>query len=278
MDILEILLSSIKNNRIAHAYLFDGSANSDKLQSALLFAQALLCNNNDAVTGKGCGTCKNCMMFKNNSHPDYHFLTVDGETIKVREHVEPFFQDIRLASPYNCKKVYIINEAQKMNAASQNSILKTLEEPFSDVVIILLSENSNALLSTILSRVIKYNFAVTAEEDVSEEIKEIFFKIIHGVESPKASDRISASLELAEQKDLQKDLLYLMQIYYRNSLVAKYTNKEMLINGFKTDRISAEGASLAVKIIEETLFALKSNANAALAMDVLVTKLREVYL
>jgi len=272
MQTLQILLDSIKTGRISHAYLFEGPPDSEKLNTAAAFSKALLCQSQNS-----CGKCLSCKMFDNNSHPNYHFLSVLADTIKIREHIEPFFQDILLSSPYSKRKIYIINEAQKMNAASQNSILKTLEEPSPDVVIILLTENGDLLLPTILSRTVHYIFKSDEHPQYDNEINEIFFNVMKNIESSSAADRFQASNELSNQKTNYADILDMMQLYYRNSLVAKYTNNEMLINYPLTDKINTVNAASAVRLIDEIRFAIKSNANIQLAADVLVTRLHDLY-
>ena len=274
MDVLSTLISAAQSGHAAHAYLFEGPSNSKKKEAAEKFASFLLCRNLSA-----CGSCDSCIMMKSGSHPDYHILSGDYDTIKIREHIAPFFSDIQMSSPYSNTKVYIIDEAHKMNSASQNSILKTLEEPVSNVVIILLTENSEMLLPTIISRVIRCTFPAeeTDFENFSQDLKEKFFDIVKNIESPKASLRIKAAADISGQKEDLNNLLDMLQMYYRNSLVAKYTSRPMLIKGPKTDKISAEGAASAVKIIDETRFAIKSNANKHLAADVMVMELHDLY-
>jgi len=257
LDVLNILLNSIKTEQVAHAYLFEGSENSDKLQAAQTFAYALL--NTDTI-----------------NHPNYNFLSVDGDTIKIREHVQPFFHDIILTSPYSERKVYIINQAHKMNSASQNSLLKTLEEPARGAIIILLTENSGKLLPTVLSRVIRYTFEDQVDFKASDEMAEQFIDVMNNIQSGSAVTRISAINQLVSEKANYNLWLDMMQMYYRNSLVGQYTSNETLINQPRTDKISATGAALAIKIIDEIRFALKSNANPQIAMDVLVTKLNDL--
>lgn len=273
MTNLELLLYTLQADHTTHAYLFEGTSNSDMKMASAAFAQAVLCQHSNA-----CGTCPGCLLFQAGTHPDYHVLSVEGDTIKIREHMEPFFQDLRLSSPYSKRKIYIIEDAHKMNSASQNSILKTLEEPASGVIILLMTDNSNLLLPTILSRVVRYHFRESSEtETYSKEFLDIFAQIMRQIESKRAADRIAAAAELTNRRNEFKELSDLMQVYYRNSLVAKYTNNPVLINTPKTDKISADGIFAAIKIIEETRFALKSNANTQLTMDLLVTKLHDLY-
>ena len=264
----QVLLSqAIQNDRVAHAYLLEGASAQARMQVATNFAKAYLCQSKEDEA-----------MFQHGSHPDFHVLDVKEETIKIRDHVVPFFQDIRLTS-YSGRKIYIITDAEKMNTASQNSILKTLEEPVKGVVILLLTANSNALLTTILSRVVRYPVTeeATPFEALEKEYQDLFFQTMAQIESPKPSARITLANEWANKKDSLPMLLDTMVQYYRNSLVEQYTNSPVLRNTPKTDKISAGGAIAAIQYIEDFRFALKSNANVQLAADVFLTKLTDAY-
>lgn len=286
------LQQAIQNDRVAHAYLLEGPSATANKEIAKDFAKALLCqenkhsnqagasdSTNNSQSGTPCNTCQSCRMFQQASHPDFHLLEVEGETIKIREHMTPFFQDIRLSS-YSGRKVYIIADAEKMNAASQNSILKTLEEPVQGVTIILLTTNSNALLPTILSRVVRYPVSEEAVPfgQMDKEYQDAFFHTIEQIESAKPSARIGLANDWANKKETLPALLDTLQQYYRNSLVEKYTGNPMLLNVPKTDKISANGAIAAMRYIDEFRFALKSNANVQLAADVFLTKLTDAYI
>lgn len=267
MQAQALLLQAITHDRVAHAYLLEGASPEARKQTARAFAKAYLCQ---TVTDE--------KMFAHDSHPDFHLLEVEGETIKIRDHVVPFFQDIRLSS-YSGRKVYVIADAEKMNAASQNSILKTLEEPVKGVVIVLLTANSNALLSTILSRVVRYPVTEEAPPftELAKEYQDMFFQTMEQIESQKPSARIILANDWANKKESLPALLDTMVQYYRNSLVEKYTESPMLRNVPKTDKIGANGAIAAIGYIEEFRFALKSNANVQLAADVFLTKLTDAY-
>lgn len=269
MQAQALLLQAIANDRVAHAYLLEGASAQARKQTATAFAKAYLCQN---------GNGNDQALFEHGSHPDFHLLEVEGETIKIREHVVPFFQDIRL-SAYSGRKVYVIADAEKMNAASQNSILKTLEEPMKGVVIVLLTANSNALLPTILSRVVRYPVteAATPFAELEKEYQDMFFQTMAQIESKKPSARITLANDWANKKESLPLLLDTMVEYYRNSLVEKYTHNPVLRNTPKTDKISADGAMAAIQYIEEFRFALKSNANVQLAADVFLTKLTDAY-
>ena len=154
--IINALKSAWNSQKISHAYLFEGPGGIGKKTVARVFAQRLMCSENtDDIDA--CGQCSNCVMFKAGTHPDFHFFSTENETIKVDE-IRDLFEAVCITPHYSDRKVYVIDKADKMNVQAQNCILKTLEEPPDNVVIMLTADNPEVLLETILSRVIKYSF------------------------------------------------------------------------------------------------------------------------
>lgn len=116
--------------------------------------QKILCLNNDE--DESC-ICKSCICFNGNNHPDYYVINEEGESIKIdtiRSIIEKAYEKPILSD----KKVYIINDFDKMTKEAQNCLLKTLEEPPEFVVIILISSNENIILNTIKSRCMTIKF------------------------------------------------------------------------------------------------------------------------
>ena len=149
-DILKYISSAVENNRVSHAYILNGERGSGKKMLANLFAMTLLC-----VTGDNepCGKCHSCKQAESGNHPDIirvthekpNSISVDDIRTQVNNTV-----DIKpYQGPY---KVYIIPQADMMTPQAQNAILKTIEEPPSYAVFLLLTENAETLLPTINSR------------------------------------------------------------------------------------------------------------------------------
>lgn len=149
-DIIEYVQNAVKSHKVSHAYIMNGERGAGKKMLASLFARTLLCENSDE---EPCGTCKSCMQAEHNNNPD--IIVVSHEkpnSISVDEIREQVNNDIIMKPYSNEYKVYIIPEADKMTEQAQNAILKTIEEPPAYAVIILLTENVDAMLPTILSR------------------------------------------------------------------------------------------------------------------------------
>lgn len=149
-DILKYISSAVENNRVSHAYILNGEIGSGKKMLANLFAMTLLCETGD---NEPCGKCHSCKQAESGNHPDIirvthekpNSISVDDIRTQVNNTV-----DIKpYQGPY---KVYIIPQADMMTPQAQNAILKTIEEPPSYAVFLLLTENAETLLPTINSR------------------------------------------------------------------------------------------------------------------------------
>jgi DNA polymerase-3 subunit delta' len=147
---LKSKMKAISQSGPSHAYLLAGERRSGKTTLAKCFAAALQC---EGEGEKPCGRCMSCLQVEEGSHPDVVWLSHDKEeTIGVEDIRTGVNEDI-LLKPYRGKyKVYLIDDAQKMTVQAQNALLKTLEEPPSYGVIILISNTVEAMLPTIQSR------------------------------------------------------------------------------------------------------------------------------
>ena len=147
---LEAQLSAqLQAGKVVHAWLLLGPAGSGKRKVALAIAAALEC---EVEPGRGCGQCSSCFRIMRSRHPDVHHVLPEGPLIPVdviREAVIPE----AARSPFEARyKIFIVEEAERMNDAAQNALLKTLEEPQSGTVFILISDQEDELLETIRSR------------------------------------------------------------------------------------------------------------------------------
>lgn len=143
------LARQIASGEVAHAWLLLGPAGSGKRPTSVAMAAAIQCPEQPGV---GCGKCSTCLRVLRHRHPDVHHIVPEGPLIPVdviRESVIPE----AARSPFEATmKVFIIEEAERMNPAAQNALLKTLEEPPGDTVFILISDREEELLETISSR------------------------------------------------------------------------------------------------------------------------------
>lgn len=163
-QIIEHLKNAIAMDKISHAYIFNGPKSSGKMLLAEAFAMALQC---ESETDKPCGECRTCKQSMGKNEPDIIYVSHEKpNTIAVDDIRTQINNDI-VIKPYSSKyKIYIVDEAEKMNPQAQNALLKTIEEPPGYAVILLLTTNADSFLQTILSRCIVLNLKMVKEEDI----------------------------------------------------------------------------------------------------------------
>lgn len=147
------IISSLNSGRLPHALLIEGGAGLGKLGLAKLLAGRLLCERSEPEVVLPCGTCKQCLLFDANSHLDFRLVEPEdaGKAIKV-DHVRALVDFVMQSSSQGGYKVAIIAPAEAMNINSANAILKTLEEPTPNTMIILVTHEPGRIMPTIRSR------------------------------------------------------------------------------------------------------------------------------
>jgi DNA polymerase-3 subunit delta' len=145
-------LTMIPKVKFPHALIITGSQGIGKIEFCHLIIQSLLCSN-VSQEGSPCGQCSACAQFLAQSHADYLNLEIlDGKKSIGVDQIRDMINWVNLTRQSTQKKVLFIPQAEKMTLAAANALLKTLEEPPHDVVIILVCEHLNSLLATIRSR------------------------------------------------------------------------------------------------------------------------------
>jgi len=174
------LAHNLKTNNLAHAYLFSGPEKIGKFTLALKLAEAVFCETTPRELMRNCGVCRNCLQVVSLSHPSIFVLDVDKTLVSRKENKKDIpiedFRELKrilsLAPEEGRKRVVIINRADAMNTAAASSFLKLLEEPGSEVLFILITENEKSLLPTVVSRVQVLKFSVLADEEIRKMISE----------------------------------------------------------------------------------------------------------
>lgn len=163
---VSILRNAIGSNRIAHAYLFHGMEGIGKGTAAAVFARALNCGQEEPP----CDACPSCRKAERGNHPNIIPIRAEGQYIKIAAVRE--IQARMAFRPPEGRRVFIIEEADRMNAPAANALLKTLEEPCAMNVLLLTSARSHALPMTILSRCHQIRFAPLARDEVARYLRE----------------------------------------------------------------------------------------------------------
>lgn len=165
-EVKEYLEKIVNSNNVLHSYLFLGTEGIGKKEIAKEFAKKILCSTKEEEC-----TCKSCLCFDSNNHPDLYVIDYDNQSIKIDE-IRTLTEKVIEKPIISEKKVYIINNAETMTKEAQNCLLKTLEEPPEFVVIILISSNDNLILNTIKSRCMTIKFNNIDNELIKKYIDE----------------------------------------------------------------------------------------------------------
>lgn len=257
--IKEHLRSALSTGKVSHAYILNGEKSSGKEFIAKVFAMALQCEKGEA---EPCQECHSCRQALSGNQPDIIRVTHEKpNTISVDDIRQQVNNDVGVKPYSSPKKVYIINEAEKMTAQAQNALLKTLEEPPEYAVLLLLTANMDALLPTIQSRCVQLNMkpvpdmlvrkylceqlkvpdykaevcvafargnigrakALASSEDF-ENIKAEALSLLKYIQDMDLGEIIDAVKRVTEYKVEIQDYLDLCAVWYRDVLLFKATN------------------------------------------------------
>lgn len=259
-QIKEHLTNAIEQGKISHAYVINGERFSGKEFIANVFAMALQCEHPDGV--EPCQECHSCKQALSANQPDIIRVTHEKpNTIGVDDIRTQINTDIAIKPYSSPRKIYIIQEGEKMTAQAQNALLKTLEEPPVYAVILILTTNVDALLPTILSRCVVLNMKPVRDDLVkkylmeelqipdykanvcvafargnlgkakqlasSEEfdhIKEEAVSMLKYVQDMEINEMLAAVKKIQEYKFDVDDYLDILAIWYRDVLLFKATN------------------------------------------------------
>ncbi len=148
-----------------HAYLFAGPEGGGKQQAARAFAAALLCKRG------GCGECRDCRLALEDRHPNEVVVEPEGRDIHVETVRNEIWHPAYRTSPEPGRKVFVIREADRLNPSAADVLLKVLEEPPADAVLMLLSARPDELPETILSRCHVVSFRPLSESFVAQTLR-----------------------------------------------------------------------------------------------------------
>lgn len=258
-QIKEQLRNAISTGKVSHAYIINGEKSSGKEFIARMFAMSLQCEKGEI---EPCQECRSCKQALSDNHPDIIRVTHEKpNTISVEDIRTQVNNDVAIKPYSGTYKIYLINEAEKMTPQAQNAILKTLEEPPSYAVILLLTANVNSLLPTILSRCVVLNMKPVADELVKkylmeqlqipdykaevcvafargnvgrakalassedfENVKAEAISLLKYIQDMELNEIIAAIKKITEYKLEINDYLDICAIWYRDVLLFKATN------------------------------------------------------
>jgi len=164
---VELLQRSLARGRLGHAYLFTGHQVEELETIAGTLAKTLNCQQPvqiDGVAVDCCDTCLSCQKINHENHGDIHWARPESKSRVITiDQMRDLMQQVQLKPTEAAYKVAVISGADRLNVQAANAFLKTLEEPPSRSVLILLSTEPSRILETILSRCLRLNFSVEAK-------------------------------------------------------------------------------------------------------------------
>ena len=169
--IVKTLVNAIRNNKIAHAYLFAGPRGTGKTSVAKLFAKAINCPN---FKNEACDDCENCKAYLEGTHPD--IIELDAASNNGVDDIREIIEQVPYAPLLGKYKVYIIDEVHMLTTQAFNALLKTLEEPPAHVIFILATTDPQKVIPTVLSRCQRYNFSKISLYEIKKRMMNILDK------------------------------------------------------------------------------------------------------
>jgi len=255
---IALLSRALKSGRLAHAYLLAGPDGVGKTTVALDLAAVLLCRDPNAE--QPCGTCPGCRKFQSDNHPDLLRIRPDGAAIKI-DQIRELKKALSFAPFESRQRVVLLEEAHTMRREAGNSLLKLLEEPPANNLLILVGNAAGSLLDTIVSRCQVIPFAplplALAAEIIrrrrpeldeagglalaelaggcpgqalaleADGILALYQRIVEallagqGAAAERVERALTLAVELAEVKEGMELLLTLLRIFYKNGMAAR---------------------------------------------------------
>lgn len=282
----KILENTIKTQNISHSYMFIGQDGIGKFMIAKEFAKAILCQGEQ----KPCNTCESCITFNGENNPDIQIIDeIEEKSIKT-ETIKEMVKGVYEKPIEGSRKVYIINDSQKMTKEAQNSLLKTLEEPPEYVVIILITENENLLLNTIKSRCTKIKFNPLKDNEIIKILKEKYdYKEVTENMLEIAGGSVTHALSVQGKEEIFSEIKTIFSNLEKINIIDLLNKKDLVfkdkdniyeildyINIILFNKIKENiKYTNCIKIVEETKDRLKKNSNYDMTIDNLLLKVWE---
>lgn len=275
-EITNKLNSFFAEGRCPHAVLIDGGTEEERYALARLTAKMIVCGDQGQTP---CGICENCRKADEDIHPDIITVTKpEDKKSFVKADVKKVVAEAHLTPNDSLKKVYILSEVQQMNEECQNLLLKILEEPPSYTAFVLTSQNANAVIGTVLSRVVRLSLGNALSTEYSQKAAEVVSALATAVLSPYELDKIQATAPLDGNKKLAAEVLELFISFLRDAIALKSGGK-ILLEDFRAQSTELSSKLTMAKLFEmydrvSALYrSLDNNPNYTLLSTVICTRL-----
>jgi DNA polymerase III subunit delta' len=253
--VMMMLQNSILKSRVAHAYLFEGEKGTGKNDISHIFAKSLLC---EAPLShyEPCEECSNCKRITSGNHPDVHYIEREGLSIK-KEQIKSLQEEFAMKSVEANRKIYMIADADKMSVSAANSLLKFLEEPSSDTVAILMTEQGQRILPTIVSRCQVLTFTSLSPENVKQKLIEQGLPLQQSSVISQITQNLEDGLTLSRDEwfvQAQKIVVKLYEVLKQNPMKALIYLQTDWFSHFKEREQLDRGLDLLLLIYKDLLY------------------------
>lgn len=299
--VYKLLKKEIERDSLSHAYIFEVNENNNAFDIVLAFSEAILCPKN-YTNHSECGECYQCKKIENNIFSELKIINPNNQIIK-KEQIDELRIEFKKKGIESKKRVYIINQAEKMNLQASNSMLKFLEEPEADIIAILITNNTNQLLDTIVSRCqvislskrfndkrdsFTFLIPVSFKEKSEKEISQFIVKILEFINQLE-KDWSSAFLHVNEKwykfvntKEELEFAFDIIEILYHDCILFKCNCSDVIFSDFNEsiEKISVlNDFDILIKkleIVQNVKKNFKYNLNIQLLMDKFMIDMRRL--
>ncbi|NLZ61816.1 MAG: hypothetical protein GX904_03350 [Acholeplasmataceae bacterium] len=163
-----MLLNGLKQGMTSHSYIFEGAKGTKRIDTAILFAKTLICKKRDAGFNP-CNVCNNCTRIDALNHPNVFYVSATGDQIRKRQ-IKDLLVEFSRTSLEDGPRIYIIDEAEKLNQEAANTLLKTMEEPGQGIYQVLITSQQGSLMKTIISRAQALHFKPIDRKKIKQDL------------------------------------------------------------------------------------------------------------
>lgn len=229
--ITKTFTNALKQEKIAHAYLFSGPRGTGKTTAAKILAKALNCEKREGV--EPCNQCASCLSIDKGSAMEV--FEIDAASNRGIDEIRDLRENVKLSSIQGKHKVYIIDEVHMLTTEAFNALLKTLEEPPPQVVFILATTEVQKIPLTILSRVQRFEFHRISVQDIQKRLVEVCLSLNRKVDqsalvviAQKSEGSLRDALSIMDQCLLQDDPIGVEEVYLVLGMVGEAFSAQLI--------------------------------------------------
>lgn len=256
--VMKQLQTIFAKQRIAHAYIFEGQRGTGKSQMVDFFAKLLLCE--QPVDNEPCENCRQCRRVTSGNHTNVYSVMRDGQYIKI-DQIRDLMAEMKMVGVEAGRKIYIIYDADRLNIAAANMLLKSLEEPAGEVTAILVTEQAQGILPTIRSRCQHIKFKSVPRDYLMQSLQEQGITNSLAATVSMVTNDFQAALDLCEDEHFltaRKTVLHLIETLQQNVQEALLYIQEAWLPNFK-EKEDCERALDLLLFAYRDIVALKAN-------------------